>query len=124
MSKMNAASLSEAELNKELVTLTHDLEQAPEDFEKLYRISEVMMALEKTDKASQYLMKAIGSFFKKPGPDQRGVDVCDLAMKHWRSTRYANKETLRINLSDSRAKEISNILKLLKRSRRISKRSH
>lgn len=112
---MAAAGQSQQELNKELVTLNNDLEKSPEDFEKLYRMSEVMMGLEKTEKASQFIIKAIGSFFKAPGPPQRGIDVCDLALKHWRTTRYANKETLRINLSEDRAKQYSNVLKLLKK---------
>ncbi len=106
---------SHADLEKELVTLNHDLEQTPDNFEMLYRMSEVMMSLERTGKASEYVMRAIGSYFGTPTTTQRGIDICDLALKHWRNSRYANKESLRIDVGESRAKEYSNILKLLKK---------
>ena len=106
---------SHEELEKELVSVDAELKKSPENFEKLYRLSEIMIELERSEKASSALMGAIASYFKSPKTAKRGLDICDLALKHWRSTRYANKETLRINVGEARAKELSNILKLLKK---------
>lgn len=102
-----------ADLEKELVKLNEGVAKNPKDVDKLFRLTEVQIELDRLDKASEFVNKTIGAYCSAPSTTQRGIEVADLGLKHWRLIRYSNKETLRINLSDERAKNLSNVLKLL-----------
>ena len=107
------ANSKTADLEKELIRLDEALSKNVADLDKLFRLTEVNIELDRLDKASESVNKTIGAYCAAPTTTKRGLDVVDLGLKHWRLMRYSNKETLRINLSDERAKNLSNVLKLL-----------
>jgi tetratricopeptide (TPR) repeat protein len=116
--------MGEQDMERELVKLV----EGPQSMDTLYRISEIYIELGRLDKASESLIGCVGAYFQKPGTVKKALDIADMGIKHWKLTRYSNKEQLRINLGDDRAKMLSTVLKLLelaqKNHQKESKEEH
>jgi tetratricopeptide (TPR) repeat protein len=101
------------ELEVELLSTEGYLVSHPDNMDKLIRIADICLTLDKRSKSLQFLRRAMTLFIKAPTSCGEGMNIADLGLKFWKTGRYNSKDSLRVNISTERSRMLADTLKVL-----------
>jgi len=100
-------------LEVEFLSLEADLLNDAENMEKLLRMADVCLSLDKRGKCLQFIRRGMNLFLKAPSTTTVGMKLVELGLAFWRTGRYVEKDSLRINISSERSRLLADVLKVL-----------
>lgn len=106
----------EDRLQLEVTELEASLVTDDENLIKLCRLADIYIALDRKPKGKIHLDKAIKVFSETQLSASQGFPIVECALKFWKGMKYLNKDSLRVNYTQERAKllgEIHGILLIL-----------
>jgi len=104
-------------LEVEFLSLEADLLNDAESMDKLIRMADVCLSLDKRSKSLQFMRRGMNLFLKAPSTTTVGMKLVELGLAFWRTGRYVEKDSLRINISAERSRLLADVLKVLEAAR-------
>ena len=107
-------------LEGECLSLEAELLNDADNMTKLIRMSDICLTLDKRTKSLQYLRRAMNLYLKAPSTAGTGMQLADIGLNYWKSGRYMNRDSLRVNLTSERSRLLADVLKVLETMKKFS----
>jgi len=105
------------DLEVEFLSLEADLLHDAENMGQLIRMADVCLSLDKRSRSLQFMRRGMNLYLKSPSNTTVGTKLVDLGLAFWRSGRYVEKDSLRVNISTERSRLLADVLKVLEAMR-------